>query len=313
MEHFALCFNAIMPLLLLMLLGFFLKRVQFIPDAGFSAIDKLCFRIFIPVMLFSNVFHADFSQDFHLKAVLYMEAVLIAVFLLSFFLVPRVLKCSPEVSATVVHGLCHGNLAVLGLPLIQNLFGTEQMAVYSILVACVSPVINPLMVFEHIHFQKTRLSPIKMLTDILKSPFLLGTLLGLACNALKITLPPFLETTVSNVRSIASPLCLIALGGSLKIVKGSRETVYAIGVTLLKCVVIPALVLPGAVALGFRGIVLASLMVIFCCPCATATYSFCTGYCGSPTLAAQTVVISTIFSVFSMFGWLMLFLRLGLF
>lgn len=313
MSNFALCFNAIMPLLLLMILGTFLKRIRFIPDAGFAAIDKLCFKIFIPVMLFSNVYHSDFSKDFNPGAVLYMEAALLTVFTVSFFLIPRVFKCSNEISATLVHALCHGNLAVLGLPLIQNLFGAEQMAVYSILVACTSPVINPLMVYEHIYFGGNKLSPGKMVLDILKSPFLIGTLLGLFCNILGVRLPVFAETAVSNVRSIASPLCLIALGGSFKLSKGSGQTGYALWATVLKCVIIPAAIMFGAVALGFRGIVLASLMVIFCCPCATATYSFCTGYCGSPSLAAQTVVIATMFSMFSMFGWLMLFLNLGYF
>jgi len=92
MGHFLLCFNAIMPMLLLMLFGLFLKRIRFIPDAGFAAMDRLCFKIFIPAVLFSNVYHADFSKDFQLKAVVFMELALIFVFLLSFYLVPRALK-----------------------------------------------------------------------------------------------------------------------------------------------------------------------------------------------------------------------------
>ena len=43
--------------------------------------------------------------------------------------------------------------AVLGLPLIMNLFGEEQGAVYSVMMACSSPLVNPLMVFEHTYFQ----------------------------------------------------------------------------------------------------------------------------------------------------------------
>lgn len=313
MDHFSLCFSAIMPLLLMMLLGYFLKQTQFISGSGFSALDTLCFKILIPAVLFRNVYQASFSRDFHLQAVIFMELSIICVFLLSFFLIPRILRCSNEISATLVHGLSHGNLAVLGLPLIQNLFGDEQAAVYSILVACTSPLINPLMVYEHLHFQGEKLSPAKTVKAMITSPFLIGTLLGLACNALRIHFPTFLETTLSSLCSSASPLCLIALGSSFKLSGNRRDHLYASGVALLKCVIIPAFILLAAVLLGFRGIVLASLMVIFCCPSATATYSFCTGYCGNPSLAAQIVVISTVISVFSMFGWLMLFLSLNLF
>lgn len=312
MENLILCFNAIMPLLLLMLLGYFLKQINFIPKSGFDAIDKLCFRIFVPVMLFNNVYTADFSTEFNLNATVFMELGIICTFLVAFFLTPRLMPGRREDIATVVHGVCHGNLAVLGMPLITNLFGQSGMAVYSIMLACTSPIINPLMVFEHVYFQGDKIKPGKLILNVLKSPFLVGTLLGLACKLLGIQFPTFLQTAITNVKSIASPLCLIALGGSFSFgsIKGMVGPV--VHSVLTKCVWVPAVVLGIAVALGFRGIVLASLMVIFCCPSAAATYSFCTGYCGNPQMASQIVVYSTAFSIVSMFLWLFAFLQLGL-
>lgn len=301
-----------MPLLLLMLLGYFLKQIHFIPKSGFDAIDKLCFKIFVPVMLFNNVYTADFSTEFNLQAILVMEAGIIGTFLVSFFLTPKLMKRSKEDIATVVHGICHGNLAVLGMPLITNLFGQSGVAVYSIMLACTSPIINPLMVFEHVYFQGDKIKPGRLILNVLQSPFLIGTLSGLACKLLGISFPAFMQTAITNVKSIASPLCLIALGGSFSFgsIKGMVGPV--VHSVLAKCIWVPAVVLGIAVALGFRGLVLASLMVIFCCPSAAATYSFCTGYCGNPQMASQIVVYSTAFSIFSMFLWIFAFLQMGL-
>ena len=312
MENLLLCFHAIMPLLLLMLLGYFLKQIHFIPKSGFDAIDKLCFKIFVPVMLFNNVYTADFSTEFNLQAILVMEAGIIGTFLVSFFLTPKLMKRSREDIATVVHGICHGNLAVLGMPLITNLFGQSGVAVYSIMLACTSPIINPLMVFEHVYFQGDKIKPGRLILNVLQSPFLIGTLSGLACKLLGISFPAFMQTAITNVKSIASPLCLIALGGSFSFgsIKGMVGPV--VHSVLAKCIWVPAVVLGIAVALGFRGLVLASLMVIFCCPSAAATYSFCTGYCGNPQMASQIVVYSTAFSIFSMFLWIFAFLQMGL-
>lgn len=312
MDNLLLCFHAIMPLLLLMLLGYFLKQIQFIPKAGFDAIDKLCFKIFVPVMLFNNVYTADFDTALNVPAIIFLELAILGTFLVAFFLTPRLIPNSKENVATVVHAVCHGNLAVLGIPLITNLFGESGMVVYSILLASTSPLINPLMVYEHIYFQGDRIKPGRLLLNVLKSPFLVGTLLGLACKLLGIEFPTFLRTAITNVKSIASPLCLIALGGSFSFgsIKGMVGPV--VHSVLAKCVWIPMVVLGIAVLLGFRGIVLASLMVIFCCPSAAATYSFCTGYCGNPQLASQIVVYSTAFSILSMFLWLFSFLQLGL-
>ena len=312
MDNFLICFHAIAPLLLLILLGYTLKRLGFIQPSGFAAMDRLCFKILIPVMLFCNVYFSDFPGQFQGNAILLMDLSVLATFLAAFFLIPRLLPGQKENIATVVHGVCHGNLAVLGMPLILNLFGAEQVAVYSILMACYSPVINPLMVIEHIYFQGDRVSVRKLLRNIISSPFLVGTMLGLLCNLLHIRFPVFINTTLTNLKSIASPLCLIALGGSFSFAQIRGCFPLVVHSVLTKCVWIPAIVLSVAVALGFRGLVLASLLVIFCCPSAAATYSFCTGYCGNPTLASQIVVYSTVFSIFSMFCWLFAFLQLGL-
>lgn len=313
MDNFQLCFNAIAPLLLLMLLGYGLKQTHFISSVGFAAMDKLCFKILVPTMLFSNVYNADFSTQFHLDAIFFLEAGIAGTFLVAFFGVPRLMRhSSKENIATVIHGVCHGNLAVLGLPLIGNLFGPDQAAVYSILVACSSPLINPLMVFEHVYFQGDKVSLWKLLKNIFSSPFLVGTLLGMACKFLGIQFPLFINTTIANVKSTASPLCLIALGGSFSFGQIRGFLPVVIHSVLAKCVWIPAVVLGIAILLGFRGLVLASLLVIFSCPCAAATYSFCTGYCGNPELASQIVVYCTLFSIFSMFCWLFAFLQLGL-
>lgn len=312
MDNFLLCFNAVFPLLLLMLLGYWLKHIEFIPKSGFDAIDKLCFKIFVPVMLFSNVYNADFSQQFHLDATIFMELSILGIFLVSFWLVPRLIPGSRENIATVVHGVCHGNLAVLGIPLISNLFGDSGMAVYSILLACTSPLINPLMVFEHVYFQGEQIKPAKLIAQVFRSPFLVGTLAGLASKILGLQFPVFFQTTISNIKAIASPLCLIALGGSFAFSSSQSMTRMVISSVLAKCILIPGVVLGVAIVLGFRGIILASLLVIFSCPSAAATYSFCTGYCGNPKLASQIVVYTTVFSIFTMFWWLFLFLQLRL-
>lgn len=312
MANFILCANGILPLLVLMLLGHIMRRTGFVSAEGFQAMDKLCFRVLIPVMLFQNVYTADFAKEFHLDAVIFMEVSILAVFAVTMVLIPRLLPGRNEDAATLIHGLCHGNLAVLGMPLIVNLFGADQVAVYSILMACTSPLINPLMVVEHLRLQGERVKPLQLIWNILKSPFLVGTLAGLFCALLRIRFPVFLNTAVTSLKTIASPLCLIALGGSFVLGDIRSYGKAVLGCVVGKCVVIPAIVLGIAVALGFRGIVLASLLIIFACPSAAATYSFCTGYCGNPAMASQIVVYSSAASIFTIFCWLFLFLQLGL-
>ena len=154
MEHFLLCCNGILPILLLMLLGYGLRRLPVLDADVFSGLDRLCFRILIPAMLFVSVYTADFSTAFQPSAMAFVVLAVVGNFLLVFLLVPRWMP-DPADAATTVHGLCHTNMAALGIPLIVNLFGQSQLAVYSILMAFASPLVNALMVFEHLYFQAT--------------------------------------------------------------------------------------------------------------------------------------------------------------
>jgi len=311
MENLLLCFNAITPLLLLILLGYFLKRIQFLSQNDIEAFDKFCFKIAIPVMLFYNVYNADFTHGFDFSLILFMASGYLVVFFLSYFIVPRIVHDVDD-AITIIHGICHGNLAVIGLPLIINLFGENNITVYSILVACTSPIINPLMVFEHEKLAGKEIKLPVLLKNMISSPFLVGTLTGLVAHFLPVQIPSFIMTSVKAMRDMATPLCLVALGGTFAFSDFKKYSKEVISSLLLRCVIIPGIIFAVAVAVGYRGIVLASLMVIFASPSATATYSYCASYSGNSKLAAQIVMYSSLFSILTIFLWMFSFLQLGL-
>ncbi len=304
-------FNAITPLLLLILLGYFLKQIQFLSLNDIKALDKLCFRIAIPIMLFYNIYNADFTQGFDFSLVLFLVSGYLIIFVLSYFIVPRIVHNLDD-AVTIIHGICHGNLAVIGLPLIINLFGESNITVYSILVACTSPVINPLMVFEHEKLIGKQIKLSVLLKNMLTSPFLVGTVAGLIAHLLPIQIPAFIMTSVKAAKDMATPLCLVALGGTFAFSDFKKYSKMVTGSVLLRCVIIPGIVISVAVAVGFRGIELASLMIVFAAPSATATYSYCASYSGNSKLAAQIVMYSSLFSILSIFMWMFSFLQLGL-
>ena len=89
MEHFLLCCNGILPILLLMLLGYGLRRLPVLDAGAFAALDRLCFRVLIPAMLFVSVYTADFSMPFQPSAMAFVVLAGVGNFLLVFLLVAR--------------------------------------------------------------------------------------------------------------------------------------------------------------------------------------------------------------------------------
>jgi predicted permease len=80
-----------------------------------------------------------------------------------------------------------------------------------------------------------------------------------------------------------------------------------------KLIVIPAVMLAGAVLLGFRGIELISLLPVFCAPTAVVSFTMAEQMGGDCDLAGHIVVFSTIASAFTLVGWIFLMRQLALF
>lgn len=152
MSSLQVCIDSISPLLILVLFGYGIKRVGFIPKDGFKHIDKLCFKLFIPIMLFCNIYSADFSKGLDWRIILYAAGGYLLVFAAVFLLLPFCSK-NADNNATLVHGLCHGNVAALGIPLIVLICAEQDTGLFSIMLAFTSPFVNALMVFEHEYFR----------------------------------------------------------------------------------------------------------------------------------------------------------------
>ncbi|MDR2134938.1 MAG: hypothetical protein LBP27_07525, partial [Treponema sp.] len=76
---------------------------------------------------------------------------------------------------------------------------------------------------------------------------------------------------------------------------------------------VPAILVPLLVFAGFRGPELGALMVVFSAPCAVNNLIMARNYRINPAFAAQTVYLSTVFSLFTMFGLISLLRWTGLF
>ena len=68
---------------------------------------------------------------------------------------------------------------------------------------------------------------------------------------------------------------------------------------------------PIAVLLGFRDANLLSLMIVFASPTAVNSYTMAAAYGHDPELAGQLVVMTSIFSMLSVFGWIFILQTMG--
>ncbi len=307
--NFMLCFNGIMPLMLLMLSGYLLCRLKVIPREGFAQVDMLCYKFFIPFILFYSTRNADFSTGVDPLCMVYAALATVAQYLISYFLIRK--RLPPDEAVTLIHCWSQGNLAVIGIPLITNIFGSETASIFSLYMVVVNLIINALMIVCHNKFKGQKIPLGELALRVLRSPYIVGSLVGLAFSITGIRFPVFVESTMDSLYSIASPLALFSLGASFRFGEARQYRKHIAATFIVKCIIMPVVFMLPLVLLGVRDLSLLSMLIIFTCPTAVATYTMSVGIYGKPALGAQLVVFTTLFSMFIIFAWLFAFLQLG--
>ncbi|MBQ1538137.1 MAG: AEC family transporter, partial [Ruminococcus sp.] len=82
-DAFFFAANAVLPILLMVLLGFMLKRAGLLTGEFLDAGNRLTFRVFLPVMLFINVYKIERLGDINIAFIVYGMAAVIVISLLA--------------------------------------------------------------------------------------------------------------------------------------------------------------------------------------------------------------------------------------
>lgn len=320
--------NAITPIVAMMVIGYMLKRGGFVDEKFAKQANKLVFRVFLPVMLFSNVYKVGSFADFDYGYMIYTAVATVTVFLLAFPVALTVTKRS-ERRGVMLQAAFRSNYALIGIPLAGALFGAQGELVASILSLVSVPLINILAVISLTLFNKEGKNPTvgSVLIGIIKNPLIEAILLGIIAVILRELLGGADITfdirevepvwkTMSYLSGLATPLALIALGAQFEFsaLPGMKKEIIT-GI-LMRCVIVPTVALSLAYFLFgdvFSGAAFAALVAMFATPNAVSTVPMTQEMGGDSALAGQLVVWTTLISTFTIFISAFIFRFLGVF
>lgn len=312
MESLKLSYNAIMPIFLLMLLGYILKRLNVASKATFDAINKLIFKIFLPILLFYNIYTTELSEMLDPKLIGFTVTGVLLIFAVGSFVVMALTKSDPK-RGVMLQGFFRSNFAILGIPIVNYICGNKTSGLASIMVAVIVPMFNILAVICLERFRGGKLRILALLKGIITNPLVIGCALGALFLVFDWRLPSVVERAVDDLSGIATPLAMVVLGAGFTFssMKGRlREIIITVSA---KLIIIPMIMLSAAVLLGFRGEALACILVTFGAPAAVSSYAMSQQMGGDEKLAAQVVVLSSAFCLLTLFGWIFLLSYLKLF
>ncbi|MBQ9195978.1 MAG: AEC family transporter [Clostridia bacterium] len=312
-QSFRIAFEAVIPFLVYLGIGFIIVRVGLADVPFMNGLNKITFRVIFPFLMFNNIYKA--SADELPSARLMLSAAVSILLLVAALMaaVPRLIRENPR-RGVVIQGIFRSNYMLYGVPLTLSVFGAGYAGSAGIMVMIVVAIYNALsVVVLEIFSGEGRVHWKTLPLKLAKNPLLQGCALGLVFFLAGIRLPAFLESPVTALSGMATPLALITLGATLQFDAMRKNARLLLGVLTVKLVLLPLIMLPiGYFALGFRGVELFLYLMIFATPVAASSYPMAMNMGGDGELAGQLVFASTVLSLGTVFCFIFALSQLGL-
>lgn len=312
MSNFEVCFGAVFPLLAIMAVGFATRKTGLVGAKDVEKMNAVMFRVFLPVLLFEQIYSSDLSSAVRPKVLVYALGGVLAAFALSILLARLCIKNRTQRSV-VIQGMYRSNFVIIGIPIAESLLNGADTGAVSVLLAVVVPMYNVLAVIILETYSDKHDSVGHVLLDVAKNPLILGSLCGIIFLIFGWKLPPLIESVVNSMSGVGSPMMLFLLGAFFEFGR-LKEHLYPLTVACVgRLVVMPAIFLSLGALLGFRGVEFAALIGIFASSNAVAAFTMTQQMGGDAGLAGDIVVVTSTLCPFTIFGWSFLFKSLGMF
>lgn len=313
MENLIFSLNATLPIFIMMLVGMFLKRIGIL-DQGFVAkLNKFVFVVTLPALLFQDLSQADFYEVWDGRMVLFCFGVtlvcILAVIGLSFLLRDK------GIQGEFIQASYRSSAALLGMAFVQNIYGNAGMA--PLMIIGTVPLYNIMAVIALAVFKPQREALdkkllVKTLKGIVTNPIILGIAAGLIWSLLRIPQPKILQKTVNSLAVLATPLGLMAMGASFEWNSAKGKLKPALICSFLKLIGFAAIFLPVAIGMGFREEKLVAILVMLGSATTVSCFIMAKNMGHEGTLTSSVVMLTTLFSAFTLTFWLWLVKSLGL-
>jgi len=144
------------------------------------------------------------------------------------------------------------------------------------------------------------------------NPIIIGIVAGLIWSALRIPMPLILNKAVSSIGAVATPMGLMAMGAAFDFKKAMGKVKPAVTAAFIKLIGFVAIFLPLAAYLGFRREELIAILVMLGSATTVSSFVMAKNMGHEGVLSSSVVMLTTLFSAFTLTGWLYLLKSLSL-
>ncbi|WP_418827576.1 AEC family transporter [Paratractidigestivibacter sp.] len=315
MDDLIFSLNATPPIFIMMMLGYFLRRIGLVTQEFADAANTFVFKICLPLVLFDDLYQMDIAAAWDGGFVAFCAVATLGSIALC-WLVSRAFGKQPW-RGEFIQASYRSGAAFLGIAFLLSIYGEAGAAplmvigavpIYNVSAVIILELMRPGKVDRGVSPELIR----STIRGIVTNPIILGILAGVAWSLLRIPMPQVLGTAVADVGGIATPLGLIALGASFSFRRAFAVGTPSIVASAIKLVGLELVFLPMALAAGYTGQKLVAVVMMLGLPSTVSGYVMARNMGYEGAVNSSVVMLTTLLSSVTITFWLWLLKSQGL-
>jgi malonate transporter len=293
---------ALLPVFLLIVLGFILRRSLMRLETQWNGLERLTYFVLFPTLLIQTLVKADLSKVpvAGVGGALFLSA--LAMSLLCLALRPAFSRLAIDGPAftSIFQGATRWQTYV-ALAVCGNLFGETGLALASVAMVAIIPLVNVLSVWVLAHYASTeKQSAGAIVMTVVKNPLIWACVIGLTVNVTHLPLPKLWHEVAEALGRSSLGIGLLVTGAGLHLEGMFRPSIAASLAVFLKLVLMPVFAIALALWLGVSGPSLVVVAVCAAVPTSSSAYVMARQMGGDAPLLAQIITLQTILAALTM-------------
>lgn len=313
LDNLLFSLNATMPIFLMMVVGYVLKRIKWLDEKTTQVLNKLVFRIFLPALLFMDLAKQDFASIWDSEFVLFCAVttvVSIAIATLFSFT-----DKDRDDRGEIIQASYRSAAATLGIAFMTNIYDNVGMValmiigsvpIYNIVAVLVLSLTSP----ENNGAKGKELFG-RTVRGLVTNPIILSILAGLLWSVLKLPKPEIFTKSMTYLGNVASPMALIALGACFEFKNVKEKLKPILLVNFNKLFLFCILFLPLGIYMGFRDERIVAALIMLGSGTTSSSFIMAKNMGHKGVISSSAVMTTTLFCSFTMTLWLFILRSLG--
>ncbi len=298
----AVVIAALLPVFLLIVLGFTLKHTLMRLETQWHGLERLTYYVLFPALLIQTLVKADLSQVpiGGVGGALFLSA--LAMSLLCLALRPLLARFSVDGPAftSIFQGATRWQTYV-ALAVSGNLFGDLGLALASVAMVAIIPLVNVFSVAVLAHYASTEKRSLgTIVMTVVRNPLIWACVVGLALNVTHMPLPKIWHEVADALGRTSLAIGLMVNGPGLHPEGVFRPSLAAGIAVFLKLILMPVFAVALALWFGLTGSSLAIVAACSAVPTSSSAYVLARQMNGDAPLLAQIITLQTILAAVTM-------------